>query len=84
MIKIHTTCSISFDDIEKKKNCKKALYITLIVDIYHPDTNRYSKQTWYLCLEHWEKFKKDQGFGWYCYYPKKDLQCPVIGYKILG
>jgi hypothetical protein len=72
-------CTIWF--VKNKRYCKKPVFITLKVRVFHPDTLRKSTQTWYLCFEHWMIFKENPQ-DWYCSYKNGKPDAPVIDYRI--
>ena len=67
-----------------KKRCNKSLFITLKVQVFHPNTQRKSWQTWYMCSEHFFQFKESEGKDWGCKYRNNEKPfAPVINYKIV-
>ena len=69
---------------EKQKNrCSNAIIAKIIAQLYHPDTDRKSKQTFYICKEHLEDFLVTNGKGWYRWYSNEDkTTLPLIDYTI--
>jgi hypothetical protein len=72
---------------EEKKRCNKPIYITLKVQVFHPDSLRKTWQTWYICKDHFFHFKKsmenDNEYEWGCEYRNKKPFAPAIDYKII-
>ena len=68
----------------KKGKCKNPNFIILKVQVFHPNSLRKSWQTWYICKEHYFKFKESEGKDWYCEYRNNSIpNAPVIDYKII-
>jgi hypothetical protein len=62
--------------------CKKPIYRLFKVKVFHPNSGRKSWQTWRFCYDHFNKFVKTNGEGWFCHYRKEDLEAPVIEFNL--
>jgi len=62
------------------------VYITIKVQVFHPDTLRRTWNTWRLCEDHYAEFAARKGEGYYCWYREKgdEGNAQVIQYRIIG
>jgi len=81
MLNNHAKCIVKEED--NRKACSNEIVTEIKVTLYHPDSERRSKQNWFLCKKHYNKFIEDDGKGWYRWYNNKENVSPIIDYDVI-
>ncbi len=68
-----------------KKRCKNIKQISIRVSVFHPITERRSKQIWDLCEKHLILFLQTKGCNWSRWKTKNGIRkiCIAVEYEIL-
>ena len=77
----NTKCIIREE--KNKQFCNNSVKAEIRVTLFHPDSERKSKQNWLLCEKHYKWFIEDDGKGWYRWYNNKVNVSPVIDYEVI-